>query len=189
MTGIQRAIQAIDLPGVQVTPWSITVPPGVSIEAFEGIDKALAEAESSIPLLRGLLYVEAEQRFGHDAAQIVDPTDGGSASQRQWVARNVPQQLRQAAMGPGEGKPLTYSHLRHVAALPVEDMDAWLFKARSKGWTSRELKKAIEGPTEPKPEPPDIPMALRYAQGRVGAEWRQQDMITLSMHLGAIDEA
>ena len=189
MTELQRTVQAIDLPGVKVTPTGLLMPEGASLEAYEGVDKALSQVSEGVALWRGDLYVQCEQVYGESAGQMIDPRDAAKALQRAWVARRVPPGVRDIALSPPTETALGYSHLRVVAALDEADQAMWLERARANGWTVRDLQNAIKGEPEPRPAPPDIPACLRYAQGRVGLEWRTQDQLNIGIHLGAISEA
>ena len=185
---LQRVVQAIDLPGVTVTPTGLQMPEGASLEAYEGVDRALSLVSEGVALWRGDLYVQCEERYGEAAGQMIDPRDAGKALQRAWVARRVPPGVRELALGPPSETALGYSHLRVVAALEEEDQAHWLQRARDNNWSVRDLTDNIRGESAPKPDPPDIPLALRMAQSRVGQEWRTQDQLNLGIHLGAINE-
>lgn len=146
----------VDVPGVEVTGNSLTIPPGLAFEEYEQMGARLGQIESAAPWWIGDWLLFGEHLYGEKYAQAVESTGVPEETLvvYQWVAKQFPPHTRLDG--------LSWTHHRSAAAADtIEERQEWVEKAKAEKWSTRALANAMKG-LSGVPEPPgyvDCPTA------------------------------
>jgi hypothetical protein len=127
-----------DAGAVTSTSLSLASRPDLSFEQFEAIGVFLSRLHDATKWWIGDWVCEGEVRFGdliYQAAEALGRSERTLANWA-WTCRQVPRLRRR------EG--LSFSHHVLVAPLGPEEQVSYLDRAEAEGWSSRQLKAAIE---------------------------------------------
>jgi len=129
---------------------SLEIDPAATRDDYVIYAMRIQQAWAALPWYLGDLLAAAEEIiFGEAYVQLVAFTDhrAQTLADYQWIARAVPAVIRR----PG----LSHTHHRYVAALKDqygqpdhESMAMWLERAERERWSTRELKRALQGVEE-----------------------------------------
>jgi hypothetical protein len=126
--------------GFQVSRTGLEVDGVPSWEDCASLGKRLPILEQALQFAFGDFAIYVEGRFGEQAAQIIDASDGWSESTvrvYRWVCEKVAPTNRRVD--------LSFQHHQIVAALGAKEQRTWLAKAAAEGWTVSDLRQAITG--------------------------------------------
>lgn len=130
----------------ELTPVGLVMPDEFTREEFHRILEAVRSLSSTLQWVIADLLVQAEQ-FGISIQDFAEATgyETGYLYQLKFVASKVPLQVRFPA-------PLSISHHRAVASLPVHEQRQWLEWAWDTGASVKALRGQIKGEGDKKKE-------------------------------------
>lgn len=137
-----RALQPVIHGKFTLEPNGLTVEGRPQYEEWAELGGVLAVMECGLAFLVGDWLRYGEDRYGEQAAQVIDARSWSPETVRayRWLADKVPVENRMLHRG------LTIKHHMVVAALPVAQQRKWLREALNNGgepWTVARLKAAI----------------------------------------------
>jgi hypothetical protein len=172
----------LDLPRQLVSPVSLELPQGVSIEAWSALLPRVDFIKNATNWWLGDLILYGEAAYGELHSQYL-PEDTASISAyktARWVASRIESERRRPA--------LSWSHHREVAPLEHEAQEQLLDLALAENLSVHALRKLIKekkGSCSSRGmNKPDLQGALAYSSNRIGRPWRTEDHRALSQALG-----
>lgn len=124
----------------------LTVHGAPPFEAFEAFAKMLRKLEQGIQFAVGDALRYGEERYGEQASQAFDASDGWSEQTLKvyrWTAEKVPPENRR--------DDVTFAHHMAVAACGSRTQRSYLKKAAEGGWSVARLKSALREEVELEP--------------------------------------
>lgn len=129
------------------TTIALSLPPGLSFEAWQGIGQTLGQISSAHQWWVGDWWNYGEREYGEMASQATgEHIDPGTLSDWAAVADRVKMPLRNGN--------LSWSHHRAVAYLEPEEQREWLDEAEREHLDVRELRRRIATPQIGPVDPP-----------------------------------
>ena len=139
----RRASAANASPGVLTTQVGLQIPPGMNFEDWEQTGRRLAGIIDSSAWWLGDWLVYGKDNYADRYQRGIRAVGLKYQTLRNyaWVSRRFEQARRHAR--------LTFQHHAEVASLPLEEQDSWLSRAEDCGWTTKQLRTAIQDVREP----------------------------------------
>jgi hypothetical protein len=127
------------------TSFSCASRPDIGVEQFTGIGVYFDYVHDGSKWWIADWGLEGEKRFGEEFPQLAAALRRDERTILNWmyVAQRVPRSRRRES--------LSFTHHTLVAPLEPADQDAWLDLAESEGWSSRDLKAAIDASRQIEP--------------------------------------
>lgn len=142
-----------------LTPMGLTVADGATYEEWDHVGLILRQLERSIQWLLGDWCNYGDREWGEKYTAIAEATGYAEKTLREYayVAANLSIRVDK----------LSFKHHQIVAGMDAEEQRYWLNCAVDGGWSTAELRKAINGnPQLDPPTPPrDVAVARQLAQG------------------------
>lgn len=152
-TGVSSAPPAVEpglaLPGT-ITPTSLTLPQNLSLEGWARVGETLGNIHRASRFWIGDWLTFGEDTYHEKVAQSMDVTglEFETLANIASVCRRVPASRRRES--------LTFGHHTEVASQEPDRQETLLAEAEEQGWSVRALREAIQGPSEPRPEPEGV---------------------------------
>jgi hypothetical protein len=117
----------------------------ISKERMYALGQLIGEMHTAFQFAAGDFLVECDQRFGHEADQLMEALGISLESQKQYwrVAKGIPEEMRV------EG--ISWSHHRAVCHLSADEITFYLKEAKEKQWPKRVLEQEIKKDLAPRP--------------------------------------
>ena len=168
------------LPPQCLSPVALTLPPGLSLQAWDGLGSSLESVQSAGSFWMGDWLIYGESAYGEEAEQVLDRLPLSTRKVYAWVARAFPPERRR------EG--LSWSHHRLAAGLDPTRADLLLDAAEREAWTVQRLKEAIAEQDGKKVQRrADREAAAHYSAAQVGKEWTAASHRELCLYLAVED--
>lgn len=122
----------------ELRPNGLVVHGQPSFEDWEEAGKVLKHMEKTVQWWLGDWLNYGEMKWGEKYSQALDRYDYeyGTLRNVAWVANRIESSRRHDN--------LSFAHHQIVAPLEPDDQDCWLHKAEEKGWSKRDLLRAIK---------------------------------------------
>lgn len=171
----------LDIPRQFLTPVSLELPEGVSLEAWGGLLPRIEQISNGTNWWLGDILLYGENAYGELYSQYL-PDDLATATAyktARWVASRIAPERRRPE--------LSWSLHREVAPCESVEQDLLLDLAQAEGLSVRALRKVIadrKGSGTKERKTANLQGALAISSNRVSRPWRREDHDALAEALG-----